>query len=1101
MMSKKVRQILVRKNGLLELMISGVVLLFLALAGVLGAVAITTALNRTDIVITNNSGVSASSIALPFNMSTVDLIDASFIDSDCLNCAVQQSDETIGFMPGSDRVRVLAAFNNAGVDETTAANNAALDDITLPAATANIYEFAFDHQARFLRLNVSTPVVATTYTVVWEYWNGSTYVALDNVVDRTSSFSLPGENEVFWDFPAASLWPSSSLHAITGYWIRANVTATGIMTPPTGARAFYETGRWWVFEASIPDNDSRIYNLYTGGPDHVSSHQWFPGADGATTTDDAVIELGSSFSVEIIGRLNATHPTTGSGGGAACIACKADAFELYWSATDAITLDVTGSGGQSFTITGITLPTTGSQTTRVVSDGSNLSFTIDGIGVQTGTAETITDNANPWVWADESTMIYIDKIGIASSDFETTNTQATWDSGTKTAVTSFVGAREDILTDVIPTRAFRSLAITDTGRWNENGSTFDNTDDDVDVGFPDPDLFNSFFRFPNIALGQGETVIKAQIKWWNEFQPGVTTKSILISALDADDASAPTTFAQAETPAAGRTTASVAWTHPDSTQWQVSPDISTVIQEILDRATWASGNAIVIYTEDNGSASGEYVQTINAFGSLVDGNTANKPVLEVWLLQDTSFGLADDFIQQDVTVDPVSSWTVTESGTGQVIAFINPLTLSAPFAPIDGAVMVNFQGTASGSGTGAISQNIATTPGVIWSIGANAGDSGLASSITVTLRINWLDSGLATISSVSTTVTTETNSFVNATVLSQTAPALTAFMQFQFERICITTCDSGNRIVSVDGMMACIGGAAPTYPNACNQLVNPSFERVYQDSASTWESGAIVLNATSVADTWVVFDGDEPSQDDTTDFLVEGSLDAIAYTAITSGDDFPGVTIGDDISAQNLFIRITFTSTNDLRSAFVNTLQVGVIDANGNLLRYEPILPIGTALVDRTGFGNDSATVTLPVTLANFSASIQSTEATTPTTPGTTGPIPVDIIPDIQIIADVTGDATAADGSGLIWFLLFDLAADETGFPKQAMLFAFALTVTLMAVFGAWLWSKNMWIAWGALVFFLVVFTFGIPILPVWVLFLCGIFGLLFPITASRQAV
>lgn len=81
-------------------------------------------------------------------------------------------------------------------------------------------------------------------TIVWEYWQGAptsawTQFNVDNIVDRTVQFTTPGFLSVTFIPPMDTTngsWVSANLNSIagdgappgvTGYWIRARVTATG----------------------------------------------------------------------------------------------------------------------------------------------------------------------------------------------------------------------------------------------------------------------------------------------------------------------------------------------------------------------------------------------------------------------------------------------------------------------------------------------------------------------------------------------------------------------------------------------------------------------------------------------------------------------------------------------------------------------------------------------------------------------------------------------------------------------------------------------------------------------------------------------------------
>src|SRR5690606_25048014 len=103
---------------------------------------------------------------------------------------------------------------------------------------------------------------------------------------------------------------------------------------------------------------------------------------------------------------------------------------------------------------------------------------------------------------------------------------------------------------------------------------------------------NSFTRFTNITIPQGATISSAKIQIVAASSIASTAVNTTISALDADNASAPTTISEADS--ATRTTASVDWNSVPAfiagTTYD-SPDISSVIQEVVNRPGWNSGNS------------------------------------------------------------------------------------------------------------------------------------------------------------------------------------------------------------------------------------------------------------------------------------------------------------------------------------------------------------------------------------------------------------------------------------------------------------------------------------------------------------------------------
>ncbi len=104
----------------------------------------------------------------------------------------------------------------------------------------------------------------------------------------------------------------------------------------------------------------------------------------------------------------------------------------------------------------------------------------------------------------------------------------------------------------------------------------------------------SYFRFQNIGISQGATIQSAYLKV--VYYTGSGTADLKIVGTDADNAAAPSHSSDGDTSL--HTSAVVSWSNPSthSTNYQTSPDIKTVIQEIVDRGGWSSGNAIMLQT-------------------------------------------------------------------------------------------------------------------------------------------------------------------------------------------------------------------------------------------------------------------------------------------------------------------------------------------------------------------------------------------------------------------------------------------------------------------------------------------------------------------------
>jgi type II secretory pathway pseudopilin PulG len=116
-------------------------------------------------------------------------------------------------------------------------------------------------------------------------------------------------------------------------------------------------------------------------------------------------------------------------------------------------------------------------------------------------------------------------------------------------------------------------------------------------------------RFTNVVVPPGETISNAYIQFQvDETSSGVT--SLTIEGEAVDDA-AQFTSAAYDISSRPRTSASVSWTPSAWTTVgargadQRTTDISPVLQEIVDRPGWSSGNAIVIIIDGSGTRTAE----------------------------------------------------------------------------------------------------------------------------------------------------------------------------------------------------------------------------------------------------------------------------------------------------------------------------------------------------------------------------------------------------------------------------------------------------------------------------------------------------------------
>lgn len=94
---------------------------------------------------------------------------------------------------------------------------------------------AFADSGPFCSLVFDIGTAQNDLTIVWEIWNGA-WVALPAVQDNTATaqaFDTTGVNSVHWGQDAVA-WTTTAVNGVTGYWVRARVTAIGAApSPPT----------------------------------------------------------------------------------------------------------------------------------------------------------------------------------------------------------------------------------------------------------------------------------------------------------------------------------------------------------------------------------------------------------------------------------------------------------------------------------------------------------------------------------------------------------------------------------------------------------------------------------------------------------------------------------------------------------------------------------------------------------------------------------------------------------------------------------------------------------------------------------------------------
>ena len=168
-------------------------------------------------------------------------------------------------------------------------------------------------------------------------------------------------------------------------------------------------------------------------------------------------------------------------------------------------------------------------------------------------------------------------------------------------------------------------------RWDGTGWVFRTTDTSISVGYwtSSSCKHGGGMRFTNIAIPKGSTINSAYITITARADRSAT---VVNSKIHGEDADSPSAFSDySDYSGRPRTSAEVNWDDipawTEDTEYN-SPEIKTIIQEIIDREGWASGNALVIFWDDHDDRSTHSDQT-NRAGQSYDGSSGKAPKLHI----------------------------------------------------------------------------------------------------------------------------------------------------------------------------------------------------------------------------------------------------------------------------------------------------------------------------------------------------------------------------------------------------------------------------------------------------------------------------------------
>jgi hypothetical protein len=160
-------------------------------------------------------------------------------------------------------------------NQTTANNSSAINDISLlPSTPSPSDAYYWGHAEKFnqMKINISQATSSGFATLLWEYWNGSSWTSLSNLSDGTNTYQNLGNNIVSWSTPSG--WAKTSVDSLGPfYFIRArNISiAPGAGVQPLGRKVKLDVTRYLPFNQNNTITSSGLNVVATWIEDTISN--------------------------------------------------------------------------------------------------------------------------------------------------------------------------------------------------------------------------------------------------------------------------------------------------------------------------------------------------------------------------------------------------------------------------------------------------------------------------------------------------------------------------------------------------------------------------------------------------------------------------------------------------------------------------------------------------------------------------------------------------------------------------------------------------------------------------------------------------------------
>ena len=320
------------------------------------------------------------------------------------------------------------------------------------------------------------------------------------------------------------------------------------------------------------------------------------------------------------------------------------------TSTSSTTTSSSTSSTTTSTSTTITTSTSTSTSTSSTTTSSSTSTTQStSTSTSTSTSSTTTSSSTS---TTQSTSTSTSSTTTSSSTSSTTTSTSSTTTSSSTTITTSTSTSSSTSTT---TTLFFELSFNVNDVEETDNTTLVTDENKIEVGYFNSVIHDAGLRFQNITIPAGSDILSAVLTIDVSLYE-TTSQSYIQLVIKGDDSGNSIVWASDDRPSQReKTTASVNWdiASPD----EDSPDIATVIEEIIRRGDWESGNALSLIIEERNNVNGNRIQFVTAEG---DPTYGSQPVLAV---QWSSNNLGTTTTSTTSTSTTISTSTSTTQST------------------------------------------------------------------------------------------------------------------------------------------------------------------------------------------------------------------------------------------------------------------------------------------------------------------------------------------------------------------------------------------------------------------------------------------------------